>query len=217
MYYLVLFSGGFLIGLVVAIPVGPVNLICIRRTLSYGAISGFLSGLGGALGDAIFASITAFGLTAISQLIEGYSRPLQLLGGVMLLGFGLTVFQTDVSVLRDAEGAPVRGKPPSPLRMMLSTFALTIANPATLFGFTALFAGFGSLAGERTTFLETGITVLGVLAGSTSWWFMLTTFVGIFHGHIDTGVMRTINHVFGVLVSASGAFVLGNLVFGMMT
>jgi len=215
MYYLFLFSGGFLIGFVVAIPVGPVNLICIRRTLSYGAISGFLSGLGGALGDGIFASVTAFGLTAISQLIEGYSRPLQLLGGIMLLGFGLTVFQTDVSVLRDAEGAPVREKPPSPLHMMLSTFALTIANPATLFGFTALFAGFGSLVGERTTFLDTGITVLGVLAGSTSWWFTLTTFVGIFHGHIDTGVMRTINHVFGVLVSASGAFVLGNLVLGM--
>ena len=108
MYHLFLFSGGFLIGLVVAIPVGPVNLICIRRTLSYGTWSGFLSGLGGALGDGVFAAVTAFGLTAISQLIEGYSRPLQLMGGIMLLGFGLTVFQTDVSSLRDAEGAPVR-------------------------------------------------------------------------------------------------------------
>ena len=215
MYYLFLFSGGFIIGLVVAVPIGPVNLICIRRTLSYGTLSGFLSGLGGALGDGVFASVTAFGLTAISQLIEGYSKPLQLLGGIMLLGFGLTVFQSDVSVLRDAEGAPVREKPPSLLRMMLSTFALTIANPATLFGFTALFAGFGSLAGEGTTFLDAGITVLGVFAGSTTWWFMLTTFVGIFHGHIDTGVMRTVNHIFGVLVSGSGAFVLGNLALGL--
>jgi threonine/homoserine/homoserine lactone efflux protein len=215
MYYLFLFSGGFIIGLVVAVPIGPVNLICIRRTLSYGTLGGFLSGLGGALGDGVFASVTAFGLTAISQLIEGYSRPLQLMGGIMLLGFGLTVFQTDVSVLRDAEGAPVRDSAPSPLRMMLSTFALTIANPATLFGFTALFAGFGSLAGGGATFLHAGITVLGVIAGSTTWWFMLSAFVGIFHHHIDTGVMRTVNHVFGVLVSASGAFVLGNLVLGM--
>ena len=215
MYHLFLFSGGFLIGLVVAIPIGPVNLICIRRTLSYGTWSGFLSGLGGALGDGVFAAVTAFGLTAISQLIEGYSRPLQLMGGIMLLGFGLTVFQTDVSSLRDAEGAPVKGRAPSSVRMVLSTFALTIANPATLFGFTALFAGFGSLAGQATTFMEAGVTVLGVIAGSTSWWFMLTTFVGIFHGHINTGVMRTINHVFGVLVSASGAIVLGNLVMGL--
>ena len=92
---------------------------------------------------------------------------------------------------------------------------MTIANPATLFGFTALFTGLGSLAGEGTTYMEAGVTVLGVIAGSTSWWFMLTTFVGIFHGHIDTGVMRTINHVFGVLVSVSGAIVLGNLVMGL--
>jgi hypothetical protein len=120
-----------------------------------------------------------------------------------------------VSSLRDAEGAPVKDRAPSPVRMILSTFALTIANPATLFGFTALFAGFGSLAGQGTTFMEAGVTVVGVLAGSTSWWFMLTTFVGIFHGHIDTGVMRTINHVFGVLVSVSGAIVLGNLVMGL--
>jgi threonine/homoserine/homoserine lactone efflux protein len=215
MYYLFLFSGGFIMGLVVAVPIGPVNLICIRRTLSYGALSGFLSGLGGALGDGVFASVTAFGLTAISQLIEGYARPLQLLGGIMLLGFGLTVFKTDVSELRDAEGGIVRDKPPSALRMMLSTFALTIANPATLFGFTALFAGFGSLAGEDTTFLHAGITVLGVITGSTTWWFMLTAFVGIMHVHIDTSLVRTINHVFGVLVSASGAFVLGSLVAGL--
>jgi threonine/homoserine/homoserine lactone efflux protein len=216
MEHLVLLIGGYVIGLVVAIPIGPVNLICIRRTLSYGPISGFLSGLGGALGDGIFATVTAFGLTAIAQLIEGYSKPLQLMGGIMLLGFGLTVFRTDVSALRDEEGAPVRDRAPSPVRMMLSTFALTIANPATLFGFTALFAGLGSLAGDGTTFLDAGITVLGVMAGSTSWWFMLTTFVGIFHGHINAGVMRTVNHVFGVLVSASGAFVLGNLMLGVI-
>jgi threonine/homoserine/homoserine lactone efflux protein len=212
MHYLFLFGGGFFIGLAVAIPIGPVNLVCIRRTLSYGAIAGFVSGIGGALGDGVFASVTAFGLTAISQLIEGYSRPLQLIGGVLLLGFGLSVFKTDVSVPRDEDGAPVRDKPPRLLRMMLSTFALTIANPATLFGFTALFAGFGSLAAEGTTYLHAGVTVLGVIAGSTFWWFTLTAFVGILHGRIDTGVMRTINHAFGVIVSASGAFVLANLI-----
>jgi threonine/homoserine/homoserine lactone efflux protein len=215
MNYLFLFSSGFIIGLVVAVPVGPVNLICIRRTLSHGPLSGFLSGLGGALGDGVFAAVTAFGLTAISQLIEGYSRPLQLLGGIMLLGFGLAVFKTDVSVLRDAEGGIVRDKPPSAIKLMLSTFALTIANPATLFGFTALLAGLGSLANEDASFLDAGVTVLGVIAGSTTWWFMLTAFVGIMHMHIDTDVMRSINHVFGLLVSASGAFVLGSLAAGI--
>jgi putative LysE/RhtB family amino acid efflux pump len=211
MYVLFLLSGGFIIGLIVAVPVGPVNLICIRRTFAYGPWAGFLSGLGGALGDGLFAAVTAFGLTAISQVIEGFATPLQVVGGVMLLGFGLQVFRTDVSQLRDAENAKPRAKPPSIARTILSTFALTITNPATLIGFAALFAGFGSIAGDMTSFLDAALTVIGVIAGSITWWFMLTTFVGIFHHHVDTGVMRTINHVFGVLVGGCGAAVLGNL------
>src|SRR5215469_1762368 len=163
MYFLFLISSGIVIGLVVAVPIGPVNLICIRRTLAYGSANGFFSGLGAALGDGVFAVVTAFGLTAISQLIEGYSTPLRLIGGLMLLGFGLHIFKADVSLLRDAEGEQGRDTGSSSLvRAIASTFALTITNPATLFGFAALFAGLGSLAGGRATFFDAAITVLGV-------------------------------------------------------
>ena len=212
MYVLILISTGIVIGLIVAAPIGPVNLICIRRTLAYGPINGFYAGLGAALGDGIFAIVTAFGLTAVSQWIEGYSTPLTLLGGVMLLGFGVHIFRSDVSLLRDAEADATRESGGSSLvRTIASTFALTITNPATLFGFTALFTGLGSLAGGRATFLDAALTVLGVITGSTIWWFMLTTFVGIFHRHIDTGVMRNINHVFGVVVTGFGVIVLGDI------
>jgi threonine/homoserine/homoserine lactone efflux protein len=212
MYVLLLISTGIVIGVVVAAPIGPVNLICIRRTLAYGPLNGFFSGLGAALGDGIFAIVTAFGLTAISQLIEGFSTPLRLLGGIMLLGFGIHIFRSDVSLLRDAEGVPPRENGSSSLvRTIASTLALTITNPATLFGFTALFTGLGSLAGGRATFLDAALTVLGVITGSTIWWFTLTTFVGIFHKHIDTGVMRNINHVFGVAVTGFGVIVLGDI------
>lgn len=212
MYVLLLISTGIVIGVVVAAPIGPVNLICIRRTLAYGPLNGFFSGLGAALGDGIFAIVTAFGLTAISQLIEGFSTPLRLLGGVMLLGFGIHIFRSDVSLLRDAEGVSSRENGSSSLvRTIASTLALTITNPATLFGFTALFTGLGSLAGGRATFLDAALTVLGVITGSTIWWFTLTTFVGIFHKHIDTGVMRNINHVFGVAVTGFGVIVLGDI------
>jgi threonine/homoserine/homoserine lactone efflux protein len=212
MYVLILISSGIVIGLVVAAPIGPVNLICIRRTFAYGPLNGFLSGLGAALGDGVFAVVTAFGITAISQLIEGYFTPLRLIGGLMLLGFGVHIFNADVSVLRDAEGAPVRDDGASTLlRTMASTFALTLANPATLIGFTALFAGLGTLASGSASFVDAALTVLGVLAGSSIWWFTLTTIVGIFHRHIDTGVMRAINHVFGIAVTGFGLVVLGNL------
>ena len=213
MYILLLISTGIVIGLIVAAPIGPVNLICIRRTLAYGPPNGFFSGLGAALGDGVFAIVTAFGLTAISQWIVGFSTPLRLVGGIMLLGFGIHIFRSDVSLLRDAEGVPLRdsGKK-SLVRTIASTFALTITNPATLFGFTALFTGLGSLAGGQATFLDAALMVLGVITGSTIWWFTLTTFVGIFHKHIDTGVMRNINHVFGVLVTGFGVIVLGDVV-----
>lgn len=212
MYVLLLISTGIVIGLIVAAPIGPVNLICIRRTLAYGPINGFFSGLGAALGDGIFAIVTAFGLTAISQLIEGFSTPLRLLGGLMLLGFGIHIFRSDVSLLRDAEGASPRENGNSSLvRTIASTLALTITNPATLFGFTALFAGLGSLAGGRATFLDAALMVLGVITGSTIWWFALTTFVGIFHKHIDTGVMRNINHFFGIAVTGFGLIVLADI------
>ena len=209
---LFLIIGGIVIGLIVAAPIGPVNLICIRRTFFYGPLNGFFSGLGAALGDGIFAIITAFGITAISQWIEGYSTALKVAGGLMLIGFGLHIFRADVALLRDAEGAPAKDNAASSLtRTILSTFALTIANPATLLGFTALFAGLGSLAGGRATFIDAALTVLGVIAGSTVWWFALTTIVGIFHRHIDTRVMRNINHVFGLGVALFGIVVLGNL------
>jgi threonine/homoserine/homoserine lactone efflux protein len=215
MYFLFLFGSGIIIGLIVAAPIGPVNLICIRRTLAYGALNGFLAGLGAALGDGIFAVVTAFGLTAISQGIEGYSTVLKLAGGLMLLGFGFHIFRTDVTLLHDAEGGPLRDTGPKPwIRTIASTFALTITNPATLFGFAALFAGLSSLAGVEATFFDAAVTVLGVVWGSTLWWFTVTTIVGIFHRHIDASVMRNINHVFGIAVTGFGIVVLANLARG---
>ncbi|HUO98705.1 MAG TPA: LysE family transporter [Rhizomicrobium sp.] len=92
MEYLVLIITCWTIGLIAAIPIGPVNLICIRRTLQCGWKYGFTSGLGAALGDGLFATITAFGLTAIAQLINGFSMPLQIVGGVALLIFGIRTF-----------------------------------------------------------------------------------------------------------------------------
>lgn len=212
MNFLVLIAGGIVIGLIAAAPIGPVNLICIRRTFFYGPLNGFFAGLGAALGDGVFAVVTAFGITAITRWIEGYSAFLEVAGGLMLIGFGLHIFGADVTILRDAEGAPIRtNAPTSSLRTILSTFALTVTNPATIFGFTAMFAGLESLTGRGGRFLDAAIIVLGVVAGSTAWWFTLTTIVGIFHRHIDTGVMRNINRFFGAAVTLFGVVVLADL------
>jgi threonine/homoserine/homoserine lactone efflux protein len=212
MEYIVLSISGVIIGLIVAVPIGPVNLICIRRTLQFGPVNGFVSGLGAALGDGIFAIVTGFGLTAIAQLIKGFSTGLELVGGIMLLVFGIRTFYA-VPAPRLDDGLAVKEEGTSTLvRAMASTFALTITNPATLIGFAALFAGLGGLAGDRPSFFAATFVVAGVFAGSTLWWLVLTTVVGLLHARIDDRIMRHINRVSGLAVAAFGAAVLVHLV-----
>jgi threonine/homoserine/homoserine lactone efflux protein len=210
---LLLIGPGIVIGLVVAAPIGPVNLICIRRTLQYGSLNGFMSGLGAALGDGIFAIVTGFGLTAIAQLIEGLSVPLQLAGGVLLVCFGLyTYFSKPPKPYDPKCETTAKAKAPSSLvRAMASTFALTITNPATLLGFTAMFTGLGGLAGDDPSFFSAAFVVGGVILGSALWWLTLTTLVGLLHARIDDRVMRIINHGSGLLVAAFGIAVLGHV------
>ena len=125
-----LLGPGIVIGLIVAAPIGPVNLICIRRTLQYGFLNGFLSGLGAALGDGLFAIVTGFGLTAISQWIEGLSTALQLAGGTLLLCFGLYTYFSKPPARIDPKSEDGEKSASTLVRAIVSTFALTITNPA---------------------------------------------------------------------------------------
>lgn len=215
---IVILATGFVIGILVAAPIGPVNLICIRRTLAYGPLNGFMSGLGAAIGDGIFAALSAFGLTAITQIIEGYSTPLQVAGGLLLIGFGVHTFLAEPMSIAvpNVEGV-VEGRR-SFIGSMVSTFLLTLTNPATLFGFAALFAGLGTLSEPgAASFANAAILVLAVIAGSASWWFALTAFTSLFHRQLDRKRMKLINEGSGVLIAVFGLFVLGHLVYELVT
>jgi threonine/homoserine/homoserine lactone efflux protein len=205
-----LIISGVIIGLIVAVPIGPVNLICIRRTLAFGPLNGFMSGLGASVGDTVFAIVTGFSLTVIAQLIRGYSSWIELAGGAMLVYFGLhTFFARVVARLEDKESKEQGAS--TLLSAMASTFALTITNPATLLGFAALFAGFGGLAGGHPNIMSAAFVVIGVAAGSTLWWLVLTTFVGLFHASISDRVMLIINRGSGFAIAGFGAAVLVHL------
>lgn len=206
MNYLILILSGVVMGLIAAVPIGPVNLICIRRTFAFGPANGFVSGLGAALGDGIFAAVTGFGLTWVAQLIEGYSAIIELIGGAMLIYFGVHAFITPLTT-RMEDGGKDNGAS-TLARAMASTFALTVTNPATLLAFTAMFASFGGLAGGQTSFMAAGFVVAGVVWGSTAWWLALTTLIGFFHARIDDGIVRMINRCSGVAVSLFGLVVL---------
>lgn len=209
-----LIASGVAIGVVVAAPIGPVNLICIRRTLAYGSINGFMSGLGAAIGDGVFAAMTAFGLTAITQIIEGYSCTLQLAGGLLLLGFGIHTFRAEpISVAPNVEGVVGSGRR-NFIGAMLSTFALTITNPATLFGFAALFTGLGTIGQTTANYALATVLVLAVTAGSAGWWFALTAVTGIFHRQLGPVWMKRINEGSGLVIGTFGLVVLGYMIIG---
>jgi threonine/homoserine/homoserine lactone efflux protein len=148
MHYLLLIFSGIVMGLVAAVPIGPVNLICIRRSFAFGPLNGFVSGLGAALGDGVFAAITGLGLTWVAQLIEGYATIIELVGAALLVFFGYRAFRATAPVRMDEDCGEPGDRGGSTLAgAIVSTFALTVTNPATLLGFTAMFAGLGGLAG----------------------------------------------------------------------
>jgi threonine/homoserine/homoserine lactone efflux protein len=212
MDYVIIIASGFFIGLIAAIPIGPVNLLCVRRTLAYDPLHGFMSGLGAVLADLIYGSITAFGFTAIAQLIRGHSTTLEIVGGFMLIVFGARTYMEPPNT-RLEENCEKKEKRALPLmRAMASTFALAITNPATMLAFTAMFAGVAGLVGQHASFYGAAFLVIGVVAGSTFWWFTLTTITGLFHKKIDDRVMAIINKVSGVIVTIFGVAVFTHLI-----
>ncbi len=214
MDWLVLIASGVFIGVIVAAPVGPVNLICIRRTLAFGRLNGFLSGTGAALGDGVFAIIVAFGLTAVSQFIQGHSAMFQIVGGLVLLAIGAQTFFANPRPFMNAPDVhlPAGGSGGGIAAAFASTFVLTISNPATMLGFVAIFSGLGSSLTENASYTSATILVASVVAGSALWWLALTSLMSLFKGRLSFARLRFINRFSGVLIGGFGAAVLAKVI-----
>lgn len=209
--FVVLIISGVIMGLIAAVPIGPVNLICIRRSFAFGPVNGFVSGLGAALGDGVFAAITFFGLTWIAELIQSYDAIIELVGGALLVWFGVhTVLSPIAGKVEDGDKAEPGGS--TLVRAMVSTFVLTITNPATLIAFASMFASFRALVGGANSYVDAGFVVAGVVGGSAGWWLCLTSVIGIFHTRITDRTVRIINRGSGVLVALFGLAVLIHVV-----
>jgi len=199
------FYKGLLIGFAIAAPVGPIGLLCIQRTLTRGRLAGLASGLGAASADAVYGFVAGFGLTAVSGLLLGWRRELQLLGGLFLLYLGLRILLTPPAEGRAAAASV------GLLSDYASTFVLTLANPVTILAFIGIFTGLG-LADAPGDFISAGLLVLGVFLGSLLWWLLLASGVGALRHRLAPAVQGWINRAagaviisFGVLATAGGA------------
>lgn len=183
---------GIGLGLAIAAPVGPVGVLCIRRTLAYGRLSGLVSGLGAATADALYGCLAALGFSLAARLAGAATLPLiilRLLGGLFLLYLGISTFRSNPAT--EAAHASGRGL----WRAYLSTLFLTITNPLTILSFAAIFAGLGvGVTGGGAALL-----VVGVFCGSALWWSLLCGGVGLFRGALERHT-RWINRLSGVVI-----------------
>ncbi len=195
---------GLIIGFSIAAPVGPIGVLCIRRTLAEGRVVGLISGLGAATADMVYGCIAALGLTVASDFLVAQNVWLRLFGGVFLCYLGVRTFLSKPSEL--APSVKAGGL----LSSYASTFLLTLSNPMTILSFVAIFAGLG--AGETGGNIASAIElILGVFAGSSLWWLVLSWLVSLFRKRLNQRRLRWVNRVSGTIITAFGVMVLLSL------
>ncbi len=197
------FCKGLVLGFSIAAPVGPIGVLCIRRTLAGGFAGGFLSGLGVATADAIYGCIAAFGLSAAAALLLDGKFYLHLAGGAFLLYLGAKSF-----CARPAEASSCAENKNS-WSSYLSAFLLTLTNPMTIMSFAAVFAGLGlgSAAGRLSPYF----LVAGVFTGSMLWWLVLSLAVNALRGRFNYNKMVWVNRLSGLAIAGFGVFSLWQL------
>lgn len=191
-----------MIGFSIAAPVGPIGIICIRRTLAVGRRSGLISGLGAATADALYGAIAAFGMAFIATFLINQSTWLRLGGGIFLIFLGMQILFSATEEIVAAN--PGLENHRNLISDYLSIFFLTISNPLTILSFAAVFAGFGATFFESRDYPSATLMVLGIFLGSSSWWFFLTYITSLFRNRINTATMRWINRIAGAIIIVFG-------------
>jgi threonine/homoserine/homoserine lactone efflux protein len=192
-----LLIGGIVVGLMIAIPVGPVNILCIRRTIAAGWRSGVISGVGAAAADMLYGGIAGFSITLVIQFLVREQFWIRLFGGILLVGIGIWYFFKRPAPLdahlQDRESAY------SDIR---STFLLTLTNPTTVLSFLALLAALGM--GDPRHWWLTVFLVGGIFCGSMVWWIVLSVIVNHFRDRFNSRLLLLMNRFAGLAIAGFG-------------
>lgn len=197
------FVRGLAVGFSIAAPVGPIGVLCIRRTLAQGRTIGFASGLGAATADAAYGCVAAFGLSSISGFLVGQQMILRLLGGLFLIYLGARTFAAKPAAdrsIRESNSLALTGA-------FASTLALTLTNPMTILSFGFIFAGFG-FGTNDADLAAAAVMVLGVFVGSAFWWLLLSGGVGLVREKFDLRSMQWVNRISGAVIGGFGLLAL---------
>ena len=180
-------------------------MLCIRRSLAEGRISGFVSGLGAATADALYGAVAALGLTFVAEFLMGGQAWLRLVGGAFLLFLGVRTF-----LARPAERAAPDARSGLP-GAYASTFFMTLTNPTTILSFAAIFAGLGVAGDANGDALSAMLLVLGVFLGSAAWWVVLSGATNLFRTKLSVRGLRWVNRISGTVIAAFGVLAVSGL------
>jgi threonine/homoserine/homoserine lactone efflux protein len=199
-----LFINGIIIGFSIAAPVGPIGILCIRRTLNQGKRFGLISGLGAATADAVYGGVAALGLSLLSSFLVDQHFWIQLLGGLFLCYLGFTSARS-ISPVESDQNPNARGM----FWAYITTFLLTITNPLTILSFIAIFTSLGYV--QESSGTSAPLLIIGVFLGSACWWLLLSSFIGIFRHMISKRIMLWINISSGFVLILYGAYSISRL------
>lgn len=197
---MIYFLKGILIGLVFGIPIGAVGALTVRRTIAYGRMAGFISGLGCSAADLCYSCISIFGFTLISDFLLAYQNIISFSGGALLIVMGIGFISKKQSKMcESAAGAKL-------VSIFASSFMIAITNPATIITFLMAFSIFN--IGEIHSIYNGAGTIIGILSGTCIWWALISLIIGNVRKRTTNRILAIINIILGVLVLFFGAAVL---------
>lgn len=206
------FIKGFIIGVIVSAPMGPVGILTVQRTLNKGRLEGFATGVGACASDFLYAIVTGYGMSFVVDIIEdpGIALIIKLVGSVLLFAFGLYTFRSMPKNSKISENIPAPGETNDLKSFAISGFAVTVSNPLIIFMFLALFGQFTFILIDNI--IPQIVGYLAIICGALSWWFCLTWLVDKVRTRFNSKVLWWINRVIGIAVMVvSGLMILSTV------
>ena len=203
---------GMLIGVLVAAPVGPVNVLCIQRAIERGFWGGIAAGIGSVMGDGLIALCAGLGVGAISGAVQTHRAIIQVIGGLALITFGLKLYTTTPKIRMASDDDAASTSLKDFIWDIPQTFFLTITNPGAVLGLVAIFGGVSTFVEVHST-IDVLFMVAAIMGGSMLWWISLSNLIARYRHLIDADRLRTVNRVAGVLLGGFGALLLAEVIW----
>jgi threonine/homoserine/homoserine lactone efflux protein len=195
---------GIIIGLFVSVPLGPIGMLCVQRTLNRGRKYGIATGLGATTSDLVYTIIALFFISFVVDFLETHKLIIQLTGSLVVIGFGIFIYRSNPST----QPVPNQKASKNVTGDFFSSFILTLSNPLILFILIALFARFEFLNKSTTTFINI-VGILSILGGAFIWWSILTFFVSKFRNRLNYPGLKLLNRIIGIVIMVFGVFGIG--------